>query len=237
MAEQQLAVSHRNHVVMKHPRIDHTRMLLREYGVFCIEAVQACDRLGGFLRLARGEARWCRGGWIESLRPINKKFYATFADGRRKARVIGGTFVAERRARRQRSVMRKTRLISEHCTQDSGRRRVLHRAVELVVQIGRREVHASIRRICTRTHRRRVGRPHGRGRHHAVEHQTRVAGSGLEHSCVIAIESNRAQHRKIRPLLRRQHALLPTTICQRLHLGEPLQRRQFRVGNHALIFR
>ena len=65
----------------------------------------------------------------------------------------------------------------------------------------------------------------------------RLRARFFDHLLITPGKAELAQHRHVRPFLRRDHRLRKTGICQRFHFLQALLRRQFRVGDLKLMLR
>ena len=229
MIEQHLAVTYRDHVVVEHALIDHRWVLLGEDHAVIAQAVQASNGLRGFKRLPRRVLLGSRVAGVECAAPEHEELDAGFTVFTAETGVVGRTFVAELRHRRQGGVVSKVFLVSEHRPQHAAGGRVFDAAVVFAVEVGSGEMHAAIRSIGTRADRGGVGHPHARRRATGDQQGHRIFGGFLDHLRVGAAEAQTAQGRNVRTFLGGQNALLKAHFHQRFHFRQALQRGFLRV--------
>ncbi|MNN04598.1 hypothetical protein D3C81_1173280 [compost metagenome] len=144
--------------------------------------------------------------------------------------MVGCTFITELRHGRQGGVVGKVLLVGEHRAQHTAGSRVLDTAVIFAVEVGSREVHATVRRVGARADGGGIGHPHARCRAAGDQQRHGVLGGTLDHLRIGAGKTQAAQRGHVRTLLRGQYALLETHLHQRFHLRQALTRRFPRVG-------
>ncbi len=149
---------------------------------------------------------------------------------RRKARVIGGAFICERRAGGQRRMVRKMRFVAKNRTENQRRRLSFDRSMELADQICRREVDFPVGRVGRRRDGRAVCRPHRRCAGGCTEQAGIGATRGLENLHIVAGKSQSSQHLDVGPIVWREDRLGNAQVGEELHLRQTFQCRLARIG-------
>jgi hypothetical protein len=103
------------------------------------------------------------------------------------------------------------------------------RAVEHLLEIGRRHVQPVVGRVLGRGHRRGVRGPHGRGARDEPQQVLVVARGGGDDLLVGAGEAERAQRPEGRPRMGRKDGLRDAEAGDELHLREALERGLARI--------
>ena len=164
MVEQSVAITDGDNVVVEHPGINRSGVLLGEHHVAVFQAMQAGDGLGGLQCLACGIQFRGRSLFVEGDLAVYEQFNARLTIPAAQTGVVGGAFITKLADRRQRRMVGKPGVVREDGFQCPAGDHMLNRAMELGAQVCRRKMHAVIGGIRTRRHRSGVGRPHGRGR-------------------------------------------------------------------------
>ena len=73
MAEQQITITHRNHIVVEHPLVDYCRVLLRIDNACTVQLMATNQGLRGFKSLTGRVARWLRTAVIKRMAAVDKK--------------------------------------------------------------------------------------------------------------------------------------------------------------------
>ncbi|CAJ1802285.1 hypothetical protein LMCDFJHI_01395 [Aeromonas salmonicida] len=158
--EEHVLVAYRYHVIVKHPLIDHVRILLDEDGTLFTQPVQTGDGLAGFQGLAGRIALGGGLGDIKRAAAIDEKLDPGFAVGTTQSGVVGGALVTKVIVFRQVLVVIEVTVVVEHGAQYAARHLGFEGAVELVGQVGGGEVNPAILGIGTRGDGGGVGSPH-----------------------------------------------------------------------------
>src|SRR5205823_11412931 len=125
-----------DHVVVKHARVDRSRMLRCKPDAFCGQAMAARHGLRSLQRLSRGESPGA-GTWaIGSGVTMDKEVQSTSRMVRRQPRVIGRALIRQRDSARQWFVHDKALGIAENRAQNSCRLWRFERPVEITGEIG-----------------------------------------------------------------------------------------------------
>ncbi len=142
MEHEEPLVADGEHVGVEGARVDPVGVLLREEAARRVEAVQAREGLARLERLARGVA--ARPGERRPRRDGPTRRGAPRPRRRDEARVVGGPFVGELPAAGEGVVHDEARRVGEDGAEDARRRRRLDRAVEHLLEVRGREVHAPV---------------------------------------------------------------------------------------------
>src|SRR5580658_9920497 len=149
---------------MKRPGIDTVGVLLRKEAALRIERMQAPERLTGLTCLARrkplrNEAVCVVRSAPRVLAPREEMCRTLRGE---KTRLVRGPFVGELATAGERLVNHESRVICKDGPKHAGGRKTLDRPVEHLLEVGRDEVNAIVRRVARRGHGRGVGGPHRR---------------------------------------------------------------------------
>ena len=145
MAEQHLAVRHRNHIVVEYAEIDNVWVLPGKDNLMRIHLVKTRHRFTGLAGLPRRIAHRTR---VDALfTPIDKQLNARRAIITAEPVMVGSAFIPQQRHLRQRVVHCEKLRVAEDGPQQRRRGRRLQRAVKFVVQVRHRQMHFAVKRV------------------------------------------------------------------------------------------
>ena len=133
--------------------------------------------------------------------------------------------------------MSEIAIVAENRTQQRAGGRRFDRPVEFVVQVGDGKVRFAVGAVGGRRYGSGVRHPHCRGGADGGEQLRRLTRRLFQYLRVRAAETELAQHRQIRPLMRWDHPLRETGVRQRLHFQQALLRRQAGIRELMLMTR
>jgi hypothetical protein len=143
--------------------------------------------------------------------------------------VIRRAFVGELPAPGQRIVNDEAALVGEDDAQNARGCRGLDGSVEHLLEVGGRQMDATVGCIRRWRHGRRVRHPHGRRARARAQREPVSGGRGGDDLFVGPVETEPAQRGEAGAIVRRQHRLGDSQIAHEAHLCEALLRRGARI--------